>query len=102
MAIEKIETKLNSPEIYTNGVETPVVVENIPVSEQATDLATGPQKDPKEEALKKSLTDAVLKGKVGYDSPEIKRKVLTSSATEAQSWNSIMGNKVQREEIQNL
>jgi len=23
MAIEKIETKLNSPEIYTNGAETP-------------------------------------------------------------------------------
>lgn len=103
MAIEKIQTELNNTEIITNGVETPSVVENIPQVERTENEQSSLERSSSTDPLTNSLRKAELDGKIGYDSKEIKKKVLSNiSPYDADSWSTLMTNKIQGEEIKSL
>ena len=103
MAIEQIEPKLNSTEIFTNGAETPSLVENIPAVNRTESEQSSLERNPSTDPLTNTLRKAELEGKIGYDSKEVKRKVLsTISPSEAESWSTLIESKVQGEEIASL
>ena len=91
------------PELYRTGVETPIFVEDLPAGEERRNTETQPSPDLKEEELRRTLNDAVRDGKVGYDSPEVKEKVISNiSPSQAESWDSALKSKVQGAEISSL
>ena len=103
MAIEQREPKLNGTEVFTNGAETPSFVENIPTVDRAENGQSSLERSSNEDTLSGSLRKSELDGKIGYDSNEIKNKVLSSiSPTQAESWSTLIVSKVQGEEIKSL
>ena len=103
MAIEQIEPKLNSTEIFTNGAETPSSVENIPAVESVESNQSSLERGSGVDPLAKPLRKAELDGKIGYDSKEVKRKVLSSiSPYDADSWSTLLESKEQGKEINSL
>ncbi len=103
MAIEQIEPKLNSTETFNNGVESPSFVENIPTVDRTEDQISSLERGSSADPLTNTLRKAELDGKIGYDSKEVRKKVLSSiSPSEAESWSTLLQSKVQGEEIQSL
>ncbi|MDY0097246.1 MAG: hypothetical protein RBS01_02765 [Candidatus Dojkabacteria bacterium] len=103
MAIEQIEPKLNSTEIFTNGAETPSSVENIPAVESVESNQSSLERGSGIDPLTNTLKKAELDGRIGYDSKEVKKKILSNiSPYDADSWSTLMTNKVQGEEINSL
>ena len=103
MAIEQIEPKLNSTEIFTNGAETPSLVENIPAVNRTESEQSSLERNSNQDPLTNSLRKAEIEGKIGYDSKEVKRKVLSSiSPYDADSWSTLLESKEQGKEINSL
>jgi hypothetical protein len=99
MAVEIKQEKINVEPQVINGLETSPKIEsfgNIPQVESNQNVGIPQSIDPNKEQADRALSKAVQEGKVGYDSPEVKRRIESNLFPEnAESWYSLINSKQQ-------